>query len=193
MRFSTFVAALLPASAAMAAEWVITVGSNNTLTFNPSNITAAPGDTVVFQFVSKNHSATQSSFPTPCTKLNDTAFDTGFQNVGTSDNFLNSTVLTVNDTNPLWFYCAQTMPADHCEMGMVFAINANDNKTFAQFQNNAKATNASTNGTSTNGTTSSGSSSGAAPTQTQPSGALRVGTTAGMLLSGVALAAGLIL
>lgn len=49
MRFSTFVAALLPASAAMAAEWVITVGGNNTLTFNPTSVNASVGDTVVFQ------------------------------------------------------------------------------------------------------------------------------------------------
>jgi len=193
MRFSTFLAALLPATAVMGAEWVITVGAGGNLTFTPDSINATVGDTVVFQFVAKNHTATQSSFATPCTNLNSTSFDTGFQDVGNTTNFLNSTVLTVNDTNPVWFYCRQTVPVSHCAMGMVFAINPTANKTFAAFQSNAKATNASSNST----TTSSSSSGSSAPSPTQSNtntnGAMKMDATAGILMSGVGIVAGLLL
>ena len=40
-----------------------------TLTFDPANITAQPGDTITFEFHQKNHTATQSSFANPCQKL----------------------------------------------------------------------------------------------------------------------------
>jgi len=30
--------------------------------------------------------------------------------------------ITINNTSPLWFYCAQ---AKHCQSGMVMAINVN--------------------------------------------------------------------
>ena len=30
--------------------------------------------------------------------------------------------ITINDTNPVWFYCAQVK---HCQTGMVMAVNAN--------------------------------------------------------------------
>jgi plastocyanin len=39
------------------------------LTFQPSNITAQPGDTVTFEFHVKNHTVTQSSFAAPCEML----------------------------------------------------------------------------------------------------------------------------
>jgi plastocyanin len=60
----------------------IIVGGN-TLTFQPSNITAQAGDTVTFEFHTKNHTTTQSSFAAPCQKLASTSssgqvgFDSG--------------------------------------------------------------------------------------------------------------------
>jgi plastocyanin len=57
---------------------VIVGGS--TLTYNPSNITAQPGDTITFEFHGKNHTVTQSSFATPCEALSLTGgvgFDSG--------------------------------------------------------------------------------------------------------------------
>jgi len=44
-------------------------------------------------------------------------------------------LFVVNGTSPLWFYCRQI---GHCIKGMVFAVNANDHKTFAAFQVNAQ-------------------------------------------------------
>ena len=54
-----------------------------TLTFEPSNITAQPGDTITFEFHQKNHTITQSSFAGPCQMLASTStsgqvgFDSG--------------------------------------------------------------------------------------------------------------------
>jgi plastocyanin len=51
-----------------------------TLTFEPSNITAQPGDTITFEFHQKNHTVTQSSFANPCQMLasNSTSGQVGF-------------------------------------------------------------------------------------------------------------------
>lgn len=62
---------------------LVTVGNGGTLTFTPSEISAQPGDTVTFQFMAKNHTATQSSFKDPCRSLTSTSttgqvgFDSG--------------------------------------------------------------------------------------------------------------------
>jgi plastocyanin len=48
MRFSTFLAALLPLGAAMAEVIDVKVGENNTLTFNPAEVTASSGDVIQF-------------------------------------------------------------------------------------------------------------------------------------------------
>ena len=60
----------------------VVVGGNSTLSFNPPEVSAAVGDVVVYQFVSKNHTVTQSSFAAPCLKqsisnTSATAFDSG--------------------------------------------------------------------------------------------------------------------
>jgi hypothetical protein len=44
-----------PVAASSGAAIFVLVGANNQLTFSPSNITANVGDTVTFQFESKNH------------------------------------------------------------------------------------------------------------------------------------------
>jgi plastocyanin len=60
----------------------IIVGGSS-LTFQPANITAQPGDTITFEFHQKNHTITQSSFAAPCQKLASTStsgqvgFDSG--------------------------------------------------------------------------------------------------------------------
>lgn len=61
----------------------------------------------------------------------------------------------VTDTNPVWVYCRQT---GHCQLGMVFAINAGNQ--FSAFQANAMGN------TSTPG--SSATTSAAVPTATTP-------------------------
>jgi len=141
----------------------VVVGGTNGLVYRPSNITAQPGDIVTFEFHSKNHTVTQSSFAAPCTPLNasgTTGFDSGFFPVSADATTFPTWNFTVKDTSPVWAYCAQT---GHCRSGMVFAINADPNsaKSYDAFLNNAKS--------GTNGTSPSGSSSSESPNPTSSS------------------------
>ncbi|KAJ5647418.1 hypothetical protein N7490_003790 [Penicillium lividum] len=88
-------------------------------TFNPDTLTVSPGNKVEFHFYPGNHSVTQASFAKPCHPLNDTSIFSGFvaPTSGESDMVF---TLTVNDTNPIWLYCAQV---GHCQAGMVAVIN----------------------------------------------------------------------
>lgn len=107
-------------------------------TYNPDSLTAAAGDTVEFHFYPGDHSVVQAAFSGPCKPLNDSSVFSGFM-TGTSDGDVSihavSTsvlliyvsivqqdifTLTINDTNPFWFYCAQI---GHCQAGMVGVIN----------------------------------------------------------------------
>jgi len=158
MRFSLAAAALVPVLFAAAEDHLIKVGDGGKLVFNPPNITAQIGDNVVFQFQGKNHSVTQSTLATPCAPQTVPAqgVDSGFQFVNATDTELPEWSFTVdNATSPLWFYCAQTIPADHCQMGMVFSINApvSGPKSYATFQANAM------NGAAAGGAAASGASS----------------------------------
>ena len=56
----------------------VTVGGPQGLSFSPSQLQAAVGDTVIFSFLSQNHTATQSAFDTPCKAL-DGGMDSGYQ------------------------------------------------------------------------------------------------------------------
>ncbi|KAJ3908083.1 Cupredoxin [Lentinula edodes] len=151
----------------------ITVGINGQLAFGPANISAAIGDIVEFTFLAKNHSVVQSSFPEPCTPLVD-GFNLGFHPVDanvTGPSFS----ITINNTSPIWGYCAQTNPVSHCGSGMVFSINAVETgpNNFAAFLALAEATLVNSTVKDTSGATaSSGSSS---PSSTSGSnGALSV-------------------
>ncbi|KAF8217973.1 hypothetical protein K438DRAFT_1656883 [Mycena galopus ATCC 62051] len=136
MRLSVAVAVLAPALSAYASNILVLVGANNQLTFSPSNITANVGDTVTFQFQSKNHSVTQSSFASPCTPLVG-GVDSGFQFVAADANALPQFSFTINNASkPLFFFSKQTAVVNECQKGMVFSINADPNsaKSFAAFQ-----------------------------------------------------------
>ncbi|KAF8969952.1 hypothetical protein BDZ97DRAFT_2055606 [Flammula alnicola] len=144
-----------PTTTATGVDHRIIVGGPNILAYSPSNITAAVGDTITFEFHQKNHTVTSSSFDDPCRALASTSttgqigFDSSFIPVadGVSSNFPTFTI-QVNDTNPIWAYCRQ---ATHCGQGMVFAANAVESgpKNFAAFQALAKQLN----GTAANSTT----------------------------------------
>ncbi|KAF9532182.1 hypothetical protein CPB83DRAFT_662688 [Crepidotus variabilis] len=101
-------------------------------------------------------SVTQSSFADPCTKLSTSgvqAVDSGFVPVTANATSLPQWSFTVNNaSSPLWFYCAQKSPADHCAAGMVFAINPTPDKTFDAFLAKAKAGSTSS-GSAPSGTT----------------------------------------
>jgi len=155
MRFSTlFAGAFLAATPAfVAAQQQVIVGMNGTLTYNPSQMTVAQGGTVQFVFMSKNHTVYQSSFADPCTPLAN-GFQAPYFPIATdqTDNFPTIT-LQVTQTDPLWFYCAQTTGKNHCEAGMVGAINPTADKTFAAFQATAMGLAPGSANTTTSGTT----------------------------------------
>ncbi|KAJ7157028.1 hypothetical protein C8R43DRAFT_836006, partial [Mycena crocata] len=123
------------------------------LAFSPSNITANVGDTIAFQFQGKNHSVTQSTFANPCAIQTTPAqgIDSGFQAVAADATQLPEWSFTVdNATAPLWFFCAQTAPANHCQAGMVFSVNAKEDseRNFAAYQALAMGGNAAASGAS---------------------------------------------
>lgn len=63
---------------AAAASHTVTVGGPGGLIFQPDQLNNVPiGDTVVFEFLSQNHTVTQSPFDTPCDAL-DGGMDSGF-------------------------------------------------------------------------------------------------------------------
>ncbi|KZT71390.1 hypothetical protein DAEQUDRAFT_128898 [Daedalea quercina L-15889] len=192
MRFSAIIPALLSAGVALGEVITIQVGANDSLTYSPSSVNASVGDTIMFEFVAKNHTISQSTFADPCTLTTlangSTGVDSGFMPVAANATSFPTFSFTVQNTSaPLWFYCRQT---GHCEAGMVFAINPTASKSFSAFQAAAKATTSN----STNSTTSSASSTAAsttASTTASGAGAVRVGSAA-FVLSVVGLVAGLL-
>jgi len=91
----------------------VVVGGTS-LVFTPASVQAAVGDEVVFTFDGGNHTVTQAAFASPCNPMA-SGFFSGF-----TGNTQTSFSITVKDTKPIWFYCAQV---SHCESGMVGAIN----------------------------------------------------------------------
>jgi plastocyanin len=206
MRFA-FTSATLAALAtvASAVQTQVIVGGGP-LTFTPNQVTAAVGDTIQFVFMAKNHTATQSTFATPCQPLPN-GLDSGFVPVAANATSTQAFVVTVNATDPMWFFCRQV---GHCANGMVFAINPTANKTFAAFQAAANASGtttsaspsassgssgtASTAGTGSTAETGTGAASSPSSTSTsKPNGALTVGAHAGGLLTVVGFVAGILL
>ncbi|ODN75431.1 hypothetical protein, variant [Cryptococcus amylolentus CBS 6039] len=149
---SSLVALAIAATSVLGANHTVLVGQNSTKTFTPSELTAAVGDTVEFQFVGGNHTVTQSTFANPCTN---SGFKSGFVK-GNASNPTSFTI-SINDTTPLWMYCGQT---GHCEAGMVMSINApSTDKTFAAFQAAAAGNSSSTDSSSSSNSTATASAS----------------------------------
>ncbi|PIL30561.1 hypothetical protein GSI_07261 [Ganoderma sinense ZZ0214-1] len=193
-------------STSIAAAHTVTVGANGALTFEPSNLTAQVGEQITFQFTTKNHTATQSSFADPCAPLSQTStigqvgFDSGFMPVMANATAFPSFTITVNDTAPIWVYCKQTNPKSHCESGMVFAVNAPaTGNTFSAFFQNAvgstgaaSGSSASASASTTNAVTVSTGTVTAVPKPTSNAATSPRGTGALLALSAVALAQALL-
>ncbi|KAL2264138.1 hypothetical protein VTK26DRAFT_1659 [Humicola hyalothermophila] len=114
----------------------VMVGGPQGLAFSPQELNPAIGDTVIFTFLSQNHTATQSTFDKPCEAL-EGGMDSGFQaNPNNTVNPPPQVAMQVMVDTPLWFYCRQ---GNHCGRGMVFSLNPTAEKTHAQFQANAIA------------------------------------------------------
>lgn len=119
-------------------EHKVIVGGPGKLLFDPERITAKPRDTIVFEFRQKNHTVTQSVFGSPCLKK-EGGFDSGFIPVAEGETNFPTWRLTVNDTAPIWAYCAQ---GNHCSAsGMVFAVNSDETvssqRTYNMFKQSA--------------------------------------------------------
>ncbi|KAJ7441873.1 Cupredoxin [Mycena latifolia] len=117
-------AAVPSAPADTAGHKNVNVAAGGDFVFSPANLTAPNGTSVTFWFPNTgiDHSVTQSSFAKPCTYLaasanNSAGFDSGLTN---SKQF---TIIITDDTKPIWFHCKQI---DHCGLGMVGSINANE-------------------------------------------------------------------
>lgn len=102
----------------------ITAGFDGKLIFNPERIVADKGDLIEVHYLPKNHSVTQSSFAKPCVPLNGQGIFSGFNFATMQGEAKDVFVFEVEDTQPEWFYCSQTV-GSHCQMGMAFVINEN--------------------------------------------------------------------
>lgn len=114
---------------------IVTVGVGGRLTFSPETVSASIGTTLLFDFLSLNHTLTQSEFSNPCRANGH--FDTGFRQfnpANMSGKFLVPYEVTSN--KPQWFFCAQTFRMSHCQAGMVFSLNSGQTS-HQQFLRNA--------------------------------------------------------
>ncbi|TID13251.1 Siderophore iron transporter [Venturia nashicola] len=168
MHFSAATAlAILQSTCASAAMMKVLVGQNNGLTFTPSSVQAQPGD--------QNHTVTSGDPAAGCqpdgrmnsdfvpvsaaaapaaNKANNgkKAKKAAAGNNTAAAPPANPPTFTVNiqDTNPIMMYCAQ---AQHCQQGMVMAINPSQDgaSSLAAYQKNTA--NAGTNTPATGGVT----------------------------------------
>lgn len=120
-----------PAASTTGAAATYTVLANTAPVFTPNTLDAKIGDTILFQFMSGNHSATQSTFEAPCDPLANGA-DSGYMsNVNNSINPPPAFAFRISSTSPSWFYSKQ---AGECGSGMTFALNPTTEKSQAKFQ-----------------------------------------------------------
>jgi hypothetical protein len=148
MKFSIAATLLAAASLASAEQFRVVVGraenGSAALVFTPEQVKAKVGDQIHFEFHPKNHTVTQSSFAEPCTRqrntaTNDLGVDSGFLAVAAEAKEIPVWMIEIKqDTAPIWMFCNQ---GNHCNSGMVFAINAPDEgeKTYQTFKEKAKA------------------------------------------------------
>jgi len=111
----------------------IDVGEDGELKFEPNSTTAAQGDLLAFHFYTGGHSVVEAAFANPCVPI-DNAFFSGYM---TGDEQGDMTYLvTVNNTDPIWFYCSLD---SHCATGMVGVVNPPSGNTVSDFANAAKS------------------------------------------------------
>ncbi|KDQ28513.1 hypothetical protein PLEOSDRAFT_1089715 [Pleurotus ostreatus PC15] len=137
MRLLALALALVPA--ALAVDIPVSVGAENSFAFSPTSITAEVGDTVTFTFISRNHSATTTTFETPCPPPDGGLpgqFDTGFLSAIGGET--PSVTIPITTTEPQFVACAQAA-GGHCRIGMVMVINPTTEQTFDAFLANALA------------------------------------------------------
>ncbi|KAI0086386.1 Cupredoxin [Irpex rosettiformis] len=183
MQFLTLLPAILAAGSAFAANIQVVVGGNSTLTFAPNSITAQAGDTIDFVFVAGNHSVTQSTFANPC--QSNGGLDSGFQPIAQGATSAMQFSVNVTDaTTPLWFFCRQSAPKNHCQNGMVFAVNPTADKSFSAFQT------AAMNGAAAANSTSASSAASGSASATESNSAAATGGSSASISSSAAVSSG---
>ncbi|KAG7444621.1 uncharacterized protein BT62DRAFT_920938 [Guyanagaster necrorhizus] len=129
---------LISAPLVMGVDFPISVGLDNGFTFTPTEIFPVIGDTVTFTFLTRNHSATTTTFTNPCPPptggIGPNAFDSGFIDAVSMPGSTFTT--TILDTEPHFVSCSQAAGA-HCRLGMTMSINPTADMTQAEFFNNA--------------------------------------------------------
>ncbi|KAB2579126.1 putative extracellular serine-rich protein [Lasiodiplodia theobromae] len=199
MHFSTYtlLAPTVLISLSQAKNIDIIVGKSG-LTFEPNSTTADEGDTLTFKFWPKAHSVVQGAFDSPCTPI-DTGFNSDF--VPVESGAANRTfVVTVNNTNPIWYYCSQ---GKHCQNGMVGVINPpsnNRSRTLAAYSSAAADVSEAETPDSVRGgvfessssSSSSGSSSSSTPSGSAATPASSTGAGVSLVGQGAAGVAGLV-
>lgn len=140
-------AAFVGAASAQANNFIpVLVGQGGNV-FSPNKVTANVGDTIQFQFMGGNHTVTQSTFDNPCVPISMSdpsvvGFHSGFFPAAqvSSQGMVLAWNLQINDTRPIWLYCAQ---GRHCQSGMGLVINensaANQTRTLETYQAQAAA------------------------------------------------------
>ncbi|PBK62285.1 hypothetical protein ARMSODRAFT_1024530 [Armillaria solidipes] len=135
---SIFSTALVFAPVVMGIDFAVQVGPNNAFSFSPTEIFPAIGDTVTFTFLTRNHSATTTTFTDPCPPpaggVGPGAFDSGFIDAVSQPGSTFTT--TILDTEPHFVSCSQAAGA-HCRLGMTMSINPTAEQTQEQFNANA--------------------------------------------------------
>ncbi|CZR56414.1 uncharacterized protein PAC_06302 [Phialocephala subalpina] len=180
MRVSYNIVTLAIAATANAATHDVAVGQFG-LKYTPNTTYAAVGDTIIFSFYPMNHNVVSGPYDTPCRDGDGSGMYSGF--IPSSEGIANRTFqITINNTDPIWFYCSKKGGGGHCTKGMVGVINppSNTNQTLTQYAAGASnvkntsytepgqvqlgaviATSAYTNGTTTGGNGSNGTTGGA--------------------------------
>ncbi|TFK37595.1 hypothetical protein BDQ12DRAFT_684945 [Crucibulum laeve] len=139
MKSIALVALFLPL--AFGAEYLVGVGKDETtgkkgLGFDPSSIHPLSGDVINFEFRSGSHSVVQSSYENPCTSNG--GFNSGVitvaDDLAVDASGLPSVKLTVNSTEPLWFF---DEAGGLCNQGAVLSVNPSQTQTAAGFKENA--------------------------------------------------------
>ncbi|KAF9464838.1 hypothetical protein BDZ94DRAFT_1161262 [Collybia nuda] len=125
----------------LSTEFLVGVGKDETtgskgIGFDPSVIHPVVGDIISWEFRSGQHSVVQSTFENPCTSNG--GINTGVQTV--ADNLpvdapgLPTFKVTVNSTDPLWFF---DEAGGLCNKGAVLAVNPTSTQTAPAFKENA--------------------------------------------------------
>ncbi|KAF8539625.1 Cupredoxin [Trichophaea hybrida] len=150
---------------------VVQVGdANGSLRFYPAELKGVKaGDMVQFHFWPKSHSVAQSSFDNPCQPLKGNngvqGFWSGMMPVTPESKVMPIFSILVNDTNPIWYYCAT---GRHCQSGMTGVINPPEGKTLKQYQ--AAAANVPTTGIPAEGVTGGNNGTESQTNSTVPAG-----------------------